>query len=217
MTLRELVNELRKQGHQVEYYNRKDGSILIRSIDGINYKDGAAGNKVARAMGEAMNLNAELSQARKTQLNIIKPKGKRTPLPKALEVKLKKVQKIYNKNKVPLKQGRITKKLIREIYQEEGEEAARKKLTRAQRYAEGYATNATIDAFITAVTSYRMLFTQGSQEYETLLQLEKDVKLSSGIIKDEWIYPAYLELYEIKHGRSVIDSVDAARKALRLW
>ena len=216
MTLRELVKELRSQGHQVEYYNRKDGSILIRSIDGVDYK-GAAGNAVARAIGHSMNLNAELSQARKTQLNIIKPKGKRTPLPKALEVKLKKVQKAYNVNKVPIKQGRITKKLIRQILEEEGEEAARKKLTRAQRYAEGYATNATLESFISSVASYRMLFNQGSQEYEALLQLEKDVKLSSGIIKDEWIYPAYKELYEIKHGRNVVDAVDAARKALRLW
>ena len=30
MTLRELVNELRAQGHQIEYYSRKDGGILIR-------------------------------------------------------------------------------------------------------------------------------------------------------------------------------------------
>ena len=215
MTLRELVNELRRQGHQVEYYNRKDGSILIRSIDGIDYK-GAAGNAVARTLGQSMNINAELSQARKTQLKIIKPKGKRTPLPKALEVKLKKVQKLYNKNKVPIAQGRITKKLVRQILEEEGEEAARKKLTQAQRYAEGYATNATIDAFITAITSYRMLFNQGSQEYNALLQLEKDVKLSSGIIKDEWIYPAYKELYKIKKS-NVLDVIDNVRKTLRLW
>lgn len=215
MTLRELVKELRSQGHQVEYYNRKDGSILIRSIDGIDYK-GAAGNAVARAMGEAMNLNAELSQARKAQLKIIKPKGKRTPLPKYLEVKLKKVQKIYNKNKVPLAQGRITKKLIREIYQEEGEEAARKKLTRAQRYAEGYATNATIDAFLTAIESYRKLFNQGSQASEALKKLEEDVRISSGIIKDEYIYPAYKRLYEITKDNA-LDVVDDVRKILRLW
>ena len=216
LKLREIVNELRKQGHQVEYYNRKDGSILIRSIDGIDYK-GAAGNEVARNIGKSLGLNVELSQARKTQLKIIKPSGKRTPLPKALEVKLKKVQKLYNKNKVPIAQGRITKKLIRQIYEEEGKEAAMKKLTRSQRYAEGYATNATIEAFISAVASYRILYKQGSQEYEALLQLEKDVKISSGIIKDEWVYPAYQELYEIKHGRNVVDAVDAARSALRLW
>ena len=216
MTLRELVKELRAQGHQVEYYIRKDGSILIRSIDGVDYKDGAAGNKVARAMGAALDLNAELSQAREAQLKIIKPQGKRTPLPKALEVKLKKVQKIYNKNKVPLSQGRITKKLIRKIYQEEGEEAARKKLTRSQRYAEGYATNATIDAFITAIESYRRLFDDGSQESEALKKLEDDVRISSGIIKDEYIYPAYKRLYEIKKG-NVLDVVDDVRKTLRLW
>lgn len=215
MTLRELVKELRSQGHQVEYYNRKDGSILIRSIDGIDYK-GAAGNAVARALGQSMNINAELSQARKTQLKIIKPKGKRTPLPKALEVKLKKVQKLYNKNKIPISQGRITKKQIRQIVQEEGEKAAMKKLTQAQRYAEGYATNATIDAFLTAIESYRKLFQQGSQENEALKKLEEDIRLSSGIIKDEYIYPAYKRLYDIKKG-NVLDVVDDVRKILRLW
>lgn len=216
MTLRELVNELRAQGHQVEYYNRKDGSILIRSIDGVDYKDGAAGNKMARAMGQSLNLNAELSQARKTQLKIIKPKGKRTPLPKAIEVKLKKVQKLYNKNKIPISQGRITKKQIRQIVSEEGEKAAMKKLTQAQRYAEGYATNATIDAFLTAIQSYRKLFQQGSQEYTALKKLEDDIRLSSGIIKDEYIYPAYKRLYDIKKG-NVLDVVDDVRKVLRLW
>ena len=217
MTLRELVKELRSQGHQVEYYNRKDGSILIRSIDGIDYKDGAAGNKMARAMGEAMNLNAELSQARKTQLKIIKPKGKRTPLPKYLEVKLKKVQKIYNKNKVPLAQGRITKKLIREIYQEEGEEAARKKLTRAQRYAEGYATNATINAFLAEIERYRIFFKRGSQVGEELKKLANDIKMSSGIIKDEWIKPAYDELYKLNQGANPLDVIDNVRRILKLW
>lgn len=215
MTLRELVNELRAQGHQIEYYNRKDGSILIRSIDGVEYK-AAAGNAVARSMGQTLNLNAELSQARKTQLKIIKPKGKRTKLPKALEAKLKKVQKLYNKNKIPISQGRITKKQIRKIVQEEGVKSAMKKLTAAQRYAEGYATNATIDAFLTAIESYRKLFKQGSQESETLKKLEDDIRMSSGIIKDEYIFPAYKRLYDIKKD-NVLDVVDDVRKILRLW
>ena len=215
MTLRELVNELRAQGHSVEYYNRKDGSILIRSIDGVDYK-GASGNAMARAMGQSLNLNAELSQARKTQLKIIKPKGKRTALPKALEVKLKKVQKLYNKNKIPISQGRITKKQVRQIVKEEGVKSAMKKLTQAQRYAEGYATNATIDAFLTAIESYRKLFPQGSQESEALKKLENDIRMSSGIIKDEYIYPAYKRLYDIKKG-NVLDVVDDVRKILRLW
>ena len=171
---------------------------------------------MARAMGQALNLNAELSQARKTQLKIIKPKGKRTKLPKAIEVKLKKVQKLYNKNKIPISQGRITKKQIRQIVSEEGEKAAMKKLTQAQRYAEGYATNATIDAFLTAIESYRKLFKQGSQEYAALKKLEDDIRLSSGIIKDEYIYPAYKRLYDVKKG-NVLDVVDDVRKVLRLW
>lgn len=215
MTLRQLAKAYRDQGHQVEYYNRKDGSILVRFIDGVEYK-GATGNAVLRALGKPLALNADLSQARKTQLKIIKPKGKRTQLPKALERKLKTVQELYNKNKVPISQGRITKKLIRQILAEEGEEVARKKLTQAQRYAEGYATNATIDAFLTAIQSYRRLFQQGSQEHEALKKLEDDIRLSSGIIKDEYIYPAYKRLYDIKKG-SVLDVVDDVRKILRLW
>ena len=216
MTLRQLAKAYKNQGHQVEYYNRKDGSILVRSIDGVQYK-GAAGNAVLRTLGKPLNLNADLSKARKTQLKIIKPKGKRTPLPKAFEKKLKKVQELYNKNKVPIAQGRITKKLIRQILAEEGEEAARKKLTASQRYAEGYATNATIDAFLTAIQSYRMLFKQGSQEYEALKKLEDDIRISSGIIKDEYIKPAYDELYLIKNQGNVLDVVDRVRKILRLW
>ena len=100
--------------------------------------------------------------------------------------------------------------------QEEGVKSAMKKLTQAQRYAEGYATNATIDAFLTAIESYRKLFKQGSQESEALKKLENDIRTSSGIIKDEYIYPAYKRLYDIKKG-NVLDVVDDVRKVLRLW
>jgi len=215
MTLREIVNELRAQGHQVEIYNRKDGGILVKSIDGMSFK-AAEGNTLARQMGQSLGLTTELSAARKTQLKIIKPKGKRTPIPKALEVKLKKVQKAYNVHKVPIKQGRITKKVLRQVLEEEGVEAARKKLTAAQRYAEGYATNTTIDAFVASIDHYQKLFKKGTQVYEELELLKKDVLRSSGIIKDEWIYPAYKRLYDITKGNA-LDVINDVRRMLRLW
>lgn len=215
MTLREIVNELRAQGHQVEIYNRKDGGILVKSIDGMSFK-AAEGNTLARQMGKSLGLSTELSSARKTQLKIIKPKGKRTPIPKAIQVKLEKVQKAYNVHKVPVKQGRITKKLVRQIIAEEGVEAARKKLTAAQRYAEGYATNATIDAFVSAIDQYQKSFKRGTQVYEALELLKKDILKSSGIIKDEWIYPAYKRLYDITKGNA-LDVIDDVRRMLRLW
>ena len=117
---------------------------------------------------------------------------------------------------MPISQGRITKKQIRQIVKEEGVKSAMKKLTQAQRYAEGYATSKTIDAFLTAIQSYRMLYQQGSQEYEALKKLEDDIRMSSGIIKDEYIKPAYERLYDIKKG-NVLDVVDDVRKILRLW
>ena len=65
MTMIEVVRELQQQGHQVDFYVRKDGGILVKSIDGKRYTKGASGNKEARAMvGE----QAQISEARISQL-----------------------------------------------------------------------------------------------------------------------------------------------------
>ena len=61
-----------------------------------------------------------------------------------------------------------------------------------------------------------MAFKQGSQEYDALSQLINDIKRSSGIIKDEYIKPAYERLYDIKKGNA-LDVIDDVRKILRLW
>lgn len=49
MTLREIVNQLRQGGSTVTFRKRKDGSIVIKSIDGTKYK-GKLGNWTARLM-----------------------------------------------------------------------------------------------------------------------------------------------------------------------
>lgn len=57
MTLREIVKELRDQGHSVVYRKRTDGSIAILSIDSERFSASSrAGNRAARMMtGETVS------------------------------------------------------------------------------------------------------------------------------------------------------------------
>ena len=211
MTTREVVNELRKRGHKIKYRVRSDGGILITSMDGVKYT-GAAGNKIARTL---VGDEAALSQARKTQLKIIKPakgpKPKEDVLQGRIQTRIKQVQKAYNKNKVPISQGRITKRLIRKIVQEEGVEAAYRKLEQSERYAEGYALSKTISALVEYIRHMAMLV-----ESDELEDLADDIEAHDGLIRDEWIKPAYEALYELNHGGDISDIVNKVRAILHL-
>ena len=63
MTMMEVVRQLQAQGHEVDFYVRKDGGILIRKIDGERFPSGASGNARARQL-----VGASLSEAREKQL-----------------------------------------------------------------------------------------------------------------------------------------------------
>ena len=43
MTMMEVVRQLQSQGHEIDFYVRKDGGILVRSIDGQKFPSGASG------------------------------------------------------------------------------------------------------------------------------------------------------------------------------
>lgn len=49
VTLRQVVEELRGKGAKVTYRKRKDGSIVVKSINGVKYK-GREGNEMARVL-----------------------------------------------------------------------------------------------------------------------------------------------------------------------
>ena len=211
MTTREVVEELRTYGHKIKYRVRKDGGILITSIDGVKYR-GAAGNTMARAM---IGDRAMLSRKRVTQLKIIKPskcpKPKVEVLTEDLKSKIKDVQKAYRKNKVPIEQGRVTRRLIRKIIKNEGYEAAMQKLKQAERYATGYAISGVVQALAQYVYQLANL-----TESEELQQLADDILANDGNIKDEWIKPTYDVLYEINKGRDVRDVIMEVRRILHL-
>lgn len=212
MTTREVVAELRQKGHHIKYRVRKDGGILITSMDRVKYT-GAAGNKIARNL---LADKAQLSQARRTQLKIIRPsKGKKPGqdvLDEKIKAEIKRIQKIYSKNKVPISQGRITRRLIRKIIEEEGKEAAMAKLARAERYASGYATSRTIEA----LCQYIEFLGQVVDDPSDLFDLAEDIRANDGRIRDEDIKPAYDMLYMLNKGMPVEDVINNVRRILKI-
>lgn len=96
MNLRDIANELRKQGHSVSYTARSDGSIIINFIDGQKFQ-GKEGNKSARSM-----LGLDLSEKQKKQRldNLERAKqGRRSKAPKLSKSELKKLRKLNKKIK----------------------------------------------------------------------------------------------------------------------
>lgn len=211
MTMREIVQVLRDDGHKVEYRNRKDGGILITAIDSTSFT-GASGNNMARIL---VGDRAKLSASRKTQLKIIKPaKGKKEKIDVLTEddkAKIKEIQKIYSKNKVPISQGRITRRLIRKIIKEEGRVKALEKLQQAERYASGFATSKTLDALTGYINQINALV-----ESELLDELVDKINANDGLIRDEWIKPAYDALYMINKGKPIEDVVNEVETILHL-
>ena len=141
MTTRELVSTLINQGYKVTYRVRKDGGILITSIDGHKFK-GAEGNKVARWMtGEV------LSERRAMQLTkITKTRTrKRVPTPESLESQRKRVTRKWRKAEL---KGSIGKSNLEAIIRDRGVEGAREYLDNMEKRAEGYTSSGFIEALI---------------------------------------------------------------------
>lgn len=207
LTMREIANKLINRGYSITYRNRKDGGILITSINGKTYK-GAKGNTSARAL---VGSEAKLSVAREAQLKTIKPpKASRikVTLPQALKDKLREVQDLYKKFKVPMKQGRLTQRIIKKIFKEEGLQSAYTKLERATKYAEGYATEATIQALIDYLKFNSALLDPKSQGL--IEAFIADILINKDNIKDETIYETYKTLYDLGK-RDTKDVLDEAR------
>lgn len=159
-TIKEIVDELRALGHQVETYQRYDVSgrkrgMLIRRIDGSYYK-GSTGNEVARAM-----LNVELPKNLEEQLNRLnKPHGdaskslnklapdkrRKTALAPEIQKQLRRVQRAYRKKGAEY--GLPTTAKYRWNVEHFGEAEAQRLLNQAERYAKGLAYDENINLLI---------------------------------------------------------------------
>lgn len=217
-TMLSVVAELLSGGHQVAYYVRKDGGILIRSIDGERFQ-GAKGNIRARQMA-----GVQLSEARTTQLRYATATRKelRTPSLQKTQVKdaiwkeYARVKKMWNKafkskNGKSHPAGYFGKARIKKSIRDWGEEEALRRISEAEKYASGIA-------YSKNVQQLAELIRNAGDQYESqeLKDLAEDLIQNAYSIRDEWIYPAYDKLYDLNKGANPKEVANLVRSILRL-
>ena len=213
MTMMEVVRQLQAQGHEVDFYVRKDGGILVRKIDGERYPSGASGNARARQL-----VGASLSEARVKQLKYAtrQRKIKKPSLDDAIEKEYKRVKKKWNKafkskKGKPHPAGYFGRGRIQYAIDHYGKEEALRRIREAERYASGLAYSKNVEQLAYFIKSAGA--TYNSQELE---KLSDDLLENAFSIKEEWIRPAYDELYKLNIGVPPEEVARVTRSILRL-
>lgn len=213
MTMLEIVNLLKEQGHEVDYYVRKDGGILIRRIDSEKYPSGASGNARARQI-----VGASLSEARASQLKYAtrQRKIKMPSIDDEIEKEYKRVKRKWNKafkskGGKPHPAGYFGKSRIKYAIEHYGKEEALRRIREAERYASGIAYSKNVQILGAFVRDAGEKY--GSQD---LIDLSNDIIENAYSIRDEWIEPAYNELYKLNAGVPPKEVAKNTRTILRL-
>lgn len=182
-TLRTIIKDLRKEGHTIRYENRKGGGLLIKSIDRVKFS-GYEGNELAR---QIKGVNLTIRQQSHIE-NITPQKGvwgqtrKGVELPKALQSKLRRVQRIWRKSQ-PNTTEKVTKANVLYNLRTYGEEETMRRLNQRERYGQGYAYFENIDALKERVNRFGSFPVRLSS-----LQIVLDkIEAKRLIFKDKWI------------------------------
>ena len=212
MTMREVVSKLQSQGHSVDFYVRKDGGILIRSLDGVRYT-GAKGNIMARQLA-----GTSISEARSAQLKYATraQKVKKPTLDDELRKEYERVKRKWNKafkskGGKPHPAGYFGWSRIKYALENYGRNEALRRIREAERYASGIAYSKNVEILSSYITSVGNSL--GSKE---LLKLADGLLENAYKVRDEWIDPAYDELYKLNQGKSPEEVARRTRAILRL-
>lgn len=213
MTMMEVVRQLQAEGHSVDYYVRKDGGILVKSIDGERYPTGASGNARARQIA-----GASISEARVAQLKFATRarKVKKPSLDDEIYREWQRVKKKWNKafkakKGQPHPAGYFGWGRIAYSIKTHGREEALRRIHEAEKYASGIAYSKNIEYLYTLIQDAGTKY--NSQE---LLKLAEDIKDNAYAIREEWIKPAYDELYKLNQGVKPKEVARNTRSILRL-
>ena len=215
----QIVNELINGGHQVDFYVRKDGGILIRNIDGQHYT-GAKGNARARQM-----TGQSISEARIKQLSFATASHKASIKEKKLGLaqpddavmqEYARVKKIWNKAfksraGKPHPAGYFSKRGLKYIYRTYGREEAMRRIAEAERYASGIAYQKNVEHLAYYIKEAGEKFNSNE-----LKKLADDILANGYRIKEEYIYPAYQQLYDLNAGLDPKEVAHRVRAILRL-
>lgn len=218
MTMMQVVAELMAGGHQVQFYVRKDGGILIQRIDDKRFK-GAKGNARAREM-TGQNLSearmAQLKYATKARQELRSPKLKNVKIPDAVQKAYEKSKKKWDKafkakEGKPHPAGYLGKTRLKKTLADYDETEALRRMSEAERYASGLAYTKNVQGLAVEIR-------KAGNDYESneLLTLANDVEENAYMIREEWIYPAYQALYKLTKGQTPAEVVSNVRSILRL-
>ena len=213
MTMIEIVRQLQAQGHEVDFYMRKDGGILIKRIDNERFTTGASGNARARQI-----TGAQISEARLSQLKYA-TRSRKVQKPKLNDAVYKEYQRVKRKwNKAfksqggkPHPAGYFGWKRIKYSLEKYGKEETLRRIREAEKYASGIA-------YEENVKQLAYFIQNAGTQYKSneLLQLAKDILNNAYVIRDEWIKPAYDELYKLNAGVPPKEVARNTRAILRL-
>ena len=201
MTTQELITALRLQGHKVSARKRTDGGWLITKIDRTSYT-GAKGNQRARNLLGIEYSKKRLEQARYNVSQYIRGKKKTRTLDDAIKKQLRKVQKVWRKNKV---KGRITAQNVKRHIKDFGRMEALEYLKRQTRYGQGYAYEKNVE--------YLAQYIDDAAESISEDHVKEQAKTAASIVRaytdyfrDQWIPEIYAAWYKVveHHGDSMI-------------
>ena len=213
MTMLEIVRQLQTQGHEVDFYMRKDGGILIKKIDGERFPTGASGNARARQI-----VGANISEARIAQLKYAtRARGVKKPsLDDEIAKEFARVKKKWNKafkakGGKPHPAGYFGWKRIVYSIEKYGKEETLRRIHQAENYASGIAYAKNVEQLAVYIKDLA-----AKTQSQDLLKLADDLIANAYTIKEEWIAPAYQELYKINDGVSPKQIASNTRAILRL-
>ena len=193
MSTREMIEELKRLGFDVESRKRKDGGYIITKINGQTFT-GAKGNAYARSL-----LGVQLSSARSEQLSFNVEKyirGSKKPkdqVNEELNKELRKVQRAWRKKGV---KGRITKKKLRWHIKEGGEAEAREYLRKMSRYGQGYAYEENV-IYLAKYIEDVAKEVKDSELKEATLKTAQAIRDRIATFKESSIEPIYSYWYEV--------------------
>lgn len=198
MKVIKLVEQLKLKGYKVSYYKRKDGGILIRSINGQKFT-AAKGNVFARQL-----LGVELSQRRGEQLRKItraRPwyKTHTIETPEDLERFRKSVMRKWKKSGL---RGSISKVNLKHMIADRGIEGARQYLTEMERHTEGKAYYSQVEALISRIEQDINAVSGDNEEVRWLEELKSLIESKKEEFKVEWIFAIFDELYNWENDTS---------------
>ena len=169
MKLITIVKNLQTAGVNITYRVRKDGGILVTEVDGMRFT-GAQGNSFIRNMtGES------LSEAQIKQRQQIKPpkrvapaKRKKAELPDDVTKQIKKLQRLYAKDKT---KGKPTIRQTRKIIEKYGIDEAKRLLQQSEYYVRGIAYTENIEAVIQRLAQVANIVTASGADANSIYQL----------------------------------------------